>query len=200
MTQLEIINLALLHMGNVPITQVQLTADEMPSAIAANIYWEPCRDEVLGEARWSFATATEPLSVIDDLEDLSWEYGYDYPTMSVGTVWNVFNEGTIDTKEDQQFEVRYVPSETAKVVFTDLQDAYAEITYKVTDPEIWNDKFNMAFSYRLSANMCMYITGDAEKSRELMNIYLNIISEAKRLGHHEKRSKPNRDSGYVNAR
>ncbi len=200
MTQLEIINLALVNIGNVPITQAQLTANTIPSAIAANLYWEPLRDEVLGEARWSFATTTLALSALDTIDDVVWTSVYSYPTLSVGTIWNVFNVDTVTDKEDQQFEIKYIPSLGVKGIFTDLEEAYGEYTYKVTDTEIWNDKFNIAFSYRLSASMCMYLTGDSDKANNLMMLYSGIVGEAKRLGFHEKKSKPYRDSGYINAR
>jgi hypothetical protein len=199
LTQLEVTNLALKHLGQNSITQAQLTANTDPRAVNANVFWEPCRDEVLGEARWSFATSTLALSSIDTT-DLEWEYVYTYPTMCVGTVWNVYDEGTITNKEEQQFEVKYLPSQSNKCIYTNLADAYAEFTYKVTDPEIWSDKFAMAFSYRLASSMAVPLTGDADKGLKLMEIYNAILGEAKRLGSSEKRTKPNQDSNYVNAR
>lgn len=200
MTQLEIINLALSHIGQNPITQTQLDNNSHPSAIAANTYWVPCRDEVLGESNWSFANTTLALSAVSAVTDVVWDYCFTYPTLAVGSVWNVFDEGTIDTKEDQKFEVKYVPSQSNKCIFSNLEHAYAEYTYKVTDPEIWSQKFAMAFSYRLASSIAVPIGAGVEMANNMAVIYNGIIQEAKRLGASEKVKKPNQDSGYINSR
>lgn len=200
MTQLQIINLALSHLGQNPITQTELTADTSPSAIAANDYWEPCQDEVLGEAAWSFATVTQSLSAIETLEDVEWSYMYDYPTLAVSSIWNVFNEGTPTTKGKQEFEVKYVPSESNKVIFSNLEDAIAEYTYQVTDPLIWSHKFCMAMSYLLAARMAVPLAADTDKALKILGIYAPILDEAKRLDASSKIKKPPQSSSYVNAR
>lgn len=199
MTQLQIVNLALSHLGMLAITQAQLTANVHPSAVSANNFWEPCRDEVLGEAPWSFASCTLAMSTLA-VTDVEWQYVYSWPTMCVGSVWSVFDEGSYLEKSDNEFEVRYVPSQSNKCIFTNLLDAYAEFTYKVTDPEIWSDKFAMAFSYKLASSMNMSLSGDANKSLKLLDIYNVILSEAKRIGATEKVKKPFRKSGYIDAR
>lgn len=199
MTQLQIINLALAHLGQKSITQAELNAGSITEAKAANIYWEPCRDEVLGESRWSFATSTLTLSAIDTTDSV-WEYVYTYPTLSVGSIWCVYNDETVEEREEQEFEVKYYSTGSVRAIYSNLEDAYAEFTYKVTDPEVWSNKFVMAFSHRLAASMAKYITGDANLGLEHMNIYNGLISEAKRLGHSEKIKVPNQSSKYVDSR
>lgn len=200
MTQLQISNLALAHLGMNAITQAQLTASVIPAAVAINSFWEFARDEVLGEISWSFANTTLAMVAIDDITDIEWEFCYEYPTLAVGSIWNVFDEGSVSTKEEQEFEVKYVPSELNKCVFTNLEAAYAEYTYKVTDPDIWSDKFNMAFSYRLAASMAMLLTGDADKGLKLMGIYNILLAEAKRIGNSEKVKAPPESQKYLNSR
>lgn len=185
MTMLQIVNLALAHMGNTAITQAQLTANAIPSAIAANTFWEPCRDEALGESRYSFATATLALSAIDTTDSV-WDYIYTYPAQAVGSIWAVYNDETYAEKEEQEFEVKYYTTTSVRAIYSNLQNAIAEYTYKVTDPEIWSTKFVMAFSYRLASSMSMYLTGDAANGLKLMDIYNGLIGEAKRIGNSEK--------------
>jgi hypothetical protein len=199
MTQLQIVNLALHHLGMKSITQAQLTANAIPSSVEANIFWEPCRDEVLGETNWSFSTSTLCLSALD-IDDLEWEYVYSYPTLSVGAVWAVYDESTVDNKYDNNFEVKYTPSQTAKCIYSDLDHAYAEYSYKVTDPAIWSDKFNMAFSYRLAAEMAIPLQADAKKAADMLILYNGIVGEAKRIGASEKIKQPNQTSRYQTSR
>ncbi len=199
---LDIINLGLFHIGNKAITQAQLDANAHPSAVAANTCFEPARDEVLGEANWSFNSVTEVLEEVEDITDPEWDYIFGYPTLSVGSVWNVFNDATTVTKDEQEFEVKYLPSLGVKAIHTNLPEAYAEYSYKAIDPSIWSDKFAMALSYKLGAMMAVALSGDSDKALKLMQIYGSVVDEAKRIGYSEKRKKPanNQHSTYQDAR
>lgn len=201
MTQLQIINLSLVNLGQNVITQAQLTADAHPSAVAANLWYEPCRDEVLGANNWSFATVTQTLSALD-IDDYKWDYVYSSPavTLAVSTIWNVFNESTADIKDAQEFERRYIPTLGVTAIFSDLEDACAEFTYKVTDTTLWTTEFIMAFSYRLASAMAKSITGAGENGIAAGQIYNSLISEAKRLSFSEKPKKDGEDCSYINAR
>lgn len=200
MTQLQIVNLALAHLGQLAITQSELDNNSNPTAIAANAFWVPCRDEVLGESDWPFATVTQSLSALDNLSDSEWDFIYSYPTLTVSSIWNVFNDATIDDKAKQEFTVKFVIATGSLAIYSNLDDAIAEYTYKVTDPSIWSNKFVMAFSYRLAASMAIPVAGDAAKGLELRDIYNAILSEAKRLESSEKIKVPPQGSKYIDAR
>lgn len=199
MTKLEIINLALAHLGYGKITQSQLDADGIPQAQYANIFWEPCANDVLGEHDWSFATATQSLSSLD-INDAKWDYCYTYPTLSVSAVWSVYNEATVDKQDEQDFERRHVPTLGLSVIFSNNDEAIAKYTYSVTDPELWDNKFVMAFSYRLAASMAIAIGADEQKSIAMSNLYNSILPEAKRLNSSEKIRVPNKPQKYIDSR
>lgn len=197
---LTIVNLALSRFSQAKITQALLTADVHPSAVAANTFWSTCLNEVLGESDWPFATVTLGLSSLGEDQTGEWSYIYSRPTLSVSAVFNVFNTATTDTKTEQEFEVRHIPSLGVSVIYTDLEQAIGEYTYLVTNTSLWSSKFITAFSYRLAAEICIPVTGDANKAINLMNIYNVFISDAKRLGHTEKRKSTEGSSEYINAR
>lgn len=199
MEQIDIVNLALSHLGQGTITSAQLTADVHPSAVQANIFWVPCRDEVLGESNWPFATVTLALSSLD-IDDYEWDYVYSYPTLAVSTMWNIFNEATLNTKDDQEYAVKHVPTLGVSAIFCDLEDAIAEYTYKVTDTSLWSTKFVMAFSYRLAASMAKSLTGDNQLGVTMTQLYNSILGEAKRLNNSENRKKPDHANKYIDAR
>lgn len=201
MTSLQIINLSLVNLGQNVITQALLTANVHPSAIAANLWYEPCRDEVLGANNWSFATVTQTLTALA-ITDSQWDFVYAYPTVSLcaSSMWKVFNDATIDTSDQQEFTVKYVPTLGVTAIFSDLATAYAEYTYKVTDTTLWTNEFIMAFSYRLSAAMAKSITGASDNGVLASQTYNNLISEAKRLSFSEKKKKPDEDCKYINVR
>ncbi len=199
MTQLQIINLSLNVLGQNTITQAQLDANAHPSAVAANLWWAPCRDEVQGANNWSFATVTESLTAYNK-DDSQWDFVYAYPTMAVSTMWRVFNEGTASTADSQKFTVKNIPTLGVSAIFTDLQYAIAEYTYKITDTSLWTNNFNMAFVYRLAAAMAITITGSGDKGIAASQAYNNLLSEAKRLSFSEKNSKPDDSNSYIAAR
>lgn len=87
-----------------------------------------------------------------------------------------------------------------KVILTNLEEAYAEYTYLVTDTTLWDSKFVMALSYRMAASMAHILLGDATKGEKLMGVYNLVLQEAKRISFSEKRKKPIQTSGYQNSR
>lgn len=198
--KLQIINMGLMHFAQSPITQVEFAALSNPAAIAADAFWDPCRDEVLGESNWPFANCTQTLSAIDTATDCEWSFIYSYPTLAVSTIWNVFDEGSTTTKGEQDFEVKYIPALLGKYIFSNLEDAIAEYTCQVTDPLLWDNKFCMAMSYNLGSKMVMPVTGDVNKALSLAAIASALTGEAKRIGSSEKTKKSTPSSSYINAR
>lgn len=120
---------------------------------------------------------------------------------NAATVWTVFNEATETKKDEQDFEVYLIPGSTdEKIIVSNLDDAYMEYTFIVNDTTLWDSKFVVALSYRLAAMMAHVLTGDAAKGKELMNVSIAYIAEAKRIAAIEKLKKPNQTSSYQNSR
>ena len=215
---ISIANKALRHLGMSPISSLE---DDHPSVDAVVEYFAIAREETLEAHRWSFATVVELLvdnTNVDGDDYPDWSYFYNYPANALA-IWNVFNgttTGTLTTsfpgwdaalqtypagsKEDQDFEVRYNPTNAEQVICSDLNDAYVEYTYKMTDTTLWSRKFIMALSYKLAAMMAHDLTGDANIGLKLTETFNALISEAKRLDFSHKKKQPARTSGYVNSR
>ena len=202
----SICNLALSHLGMKPITD--LTADvtaNNPSALALNRHWGPSRNDVFREFKWPFANVQAKIYhrvdiTSDDYPE--WQFFTTYPSSAV-TVWNVFDETTVDKKRENLFEVVYNPILNERIICCNLDTlnaAYCEQTYNVTDTLLWDTKFIMAFSYRLAADCAMELSGDDKKALSLAQIYYSIIHEAKRIAHSEKKSKPTESNPIVDSR
>jgi hypothetical protein len=195
-------NEALAHLGMGPIDDIDVdTAANNPSALACSRFFSSSRLDVLREHQWGFANAQETLVEDEDTDNevTGWDFIYTYPASAVA-VWNVYNEGTLDNKHEQSFEVKYVPNASAKRICTNLEDAIVDETYLITDPGDWDYKFKEAFGYKLAAKMAHTLLGDPAIGVKLMEIYSGLISEAKRIGRNEKPKKPTQSSGYANAR
>lgn len=207
MDTLVVCNLALVNIGMSPITQVQLTADTIPSAKYCNLYFDVDRDDVLEETNWSFAKVKRLLTKSDVIGPKStdtvqipdWTLYYDYPSNCM-TMWYVYNEATIDDKANHDFEEIYDPDYSSYFIGSNLDTAFGEFTYKVTDPSKWDSKFIKAFSWKLASSIAPFLTADAGVAKDAASTYQGLIDEAKRINGQENRKKQDRKSSTQQAR
>lgn len=197
MTKLEIVNLALRHLG---MNKILALDESTPSAIVMDDFWDMCQDSVFEDHNWSFAQVQESLVESSTTVPFGWIFAYDHPTTNCAAVWAVFNEGTYNEKDSQDFDTYYMTENAARVLVTDLEDAIVEYTYKITDTTSWSAQFCRAMSYLLAASACHLLTGDAEKGMKLMQIYSAMIGEVKRLDASKQTKKAKFTSKYVNSR
>ena len=189
-------------LGHLGMNDITLITDSTPTAQACNKYWLPALKDIYREARIPFSTVM--LALVDSTTTsgiIGYTYIYTYPSTAI-TVWAVFDEGSQDKRYDQDFEVLTAVDGTAmeKVICTTLDDAYAEYTYLVTDPEVFDPKFALALSYRLASIMAHTLVRDPEKGLRLLEISNIVLGEAKRINKVEQIKKPPQSSGYVNSR
>ena len=194
-SSVDISNMALAHLG---MKAIDSLAEGSPSSIACTTFFEPSRDSVLRGAKWPFATVSEAL-VLVDVEITGWDYIYLYP-VNAAAVWDVYDESTTEEKSKQEFEVKYDPNTNKNVICSNLEDALVDYSYKVADSSIFDPKFVMAQSYYMAAAMAHTLTGSAEIGVNLMNIYIALESEAKRVNSAEKVKKPKQTSSYQDSR
>jgi hypothetical protein len=197
MTQLQIINLALRHLGMQTLNN--LNANN-PSTQVMNEFWAVCRDVVFREHQWGFANVQQALTAYTGTVPSGWLFAYDYPTANVATVWTVYNEGTLEDKDAQDFDCLYIPDENKKIIVSDLDAALADVTWIITDPTEWDAKFCHALSYNLAASSASFLTADLNKATTLMALYGTFIADVKRIDAVERRKKAKLSSTYQNAR
>lgn len=200
-------DLALSHIGMKPLVTDLATdvSNNNPSALAIEKQWNPCRNEVLGDAKYSSSTVISKMvlntSVTSD-DYPEWESFWTYPS-SVLAVWAVFDESNPDTKYRNQFEIVFNPTLQEKIICSNndtLNTAYVETAYNVTDPSLWDPRLTMAFSYRLAAAIVKELTGDDDLAITMMQIYMAYVSETKRLAYRERKSKPTQSNPLVDSR
>ena len=196
-TKVDIYNLALSHLG---ITAITSLTEDTPSVRAGNQFYEPSRDAVFSDFKWPFANVSEALVGVDDaVLELEWAYVYVYPTQAAA-VWNVYNESTIKTKENEEFEVVFQVANNRKVIASNNATAYAEYTYKVIDTTIYSPNFVILLSLRLASSMAHTLIADVEVGNELLLTYGNALAEARRLSYSERKKKPTQVSAYQQSR
>jgi hypothetical protein len=178
-TQLQIVNKALAHISVASITSM---VESSPAAILANSIWDTCRQDCLRNHDWPFATIITTLSTTNStIVHNDWTYAYAYPTDAL-EVWNVYYN---DTDNRQHFRVIYDKALAAKVILSNTSEAACEYTYdqEITAP--WDAFFVSVVSYYLAANMCKPLTGNDALSKEMMQMYTALMSDAERMSSYE---------------
>jgi len=196
-SQVDIYNLSLNHLG---MREVSSITEDTPSVDALNTFYQPCLDDLFGEYKWPFATVKAALvSATDTTAELEWSYIYVRPT-AAATVWYVYNESTLTTKDEQEFEVIYQSSTNRRLICSNLETAYAEYTHKLSDTTLYSPKFVLALSYKLAASCAGTLLRDIKTGSQIMEMATMYIQEAKRIGFSEKRKKITPTSSYKSAR
>lgn len=202
-SKVEICNMALKHLGvSVPIGN--LTTERSEAADSARSFFDICTDTVLRAFNWPFATTTAALSLISDpavAYSDEWFYEYQYPSDCVylRKIDSGTDEDTLGTV------VKYMLGDTTQGthVLTNMQEATAEYTKRISDVTRWPADFTMAFSYLLASMMASSFTrGDVFKKADSMaQKYLGWVGIArKNAANEEKRHTVNQDADLVRAR
>ena len=202
LTDLDICNLALSHIGQSAITSAQLTGDLNESARHLNIIYDLSRDNVLRMKDWRFASTKEALVVVTD-EIPGWAYIYTHPAECLH-INKIFYDVESQDPEAIEFEVTYIPVAgvvaAKKVICTNYEDAYIDYVYKVTDPALFDTSFVTAFSYLLAAQIAKPLTNDPTMAKLMMELYQSLVSDASRINNSEKFIKPTQTSSFEDVR
>lgn len=200
-TTLQIIyNLALSHLGQKPVDNT--TDETLPEILACNTMFPIARNAVLSEIAFAFNSAPIELSqytTINSASIPSWSYYYTYPSSAL-TVWEVYSSSNASMAWDKDFEVRYLPATGEKIICTDEQAAYANVSYLVTDYTLWDDRFIEAASWKLASLIAVSIGADTDKADKAKENFLFMINDAKRKSAREKRKKPGVVNSYKTSR
>lgn len=188
-TQVEIINIALGHLAQAPITS---TASASVQAEVAARVWETSRKEALRGHDWSFATVvanlttntTYPTLTTSGLYAGNYEYCYDYPSNCLA-MWHVYDETVADKSVGQDFRELYDPTNKKNVIVTDVYQAMGEYTFDLTDTSFFDANFVKVLSYKLADEMAMPLTGDPMLKKSMVEEYERLMNEAERMSSYE---------------
>jgi hypothetical protein len=200
-SQLNIINLALNHIAQTPITASQLAANSTIQTQTALRVWEFAREETLRAYNWAFAKVQVALTVTTDYDPAVFTYAYVYPANCVA-IRKINVQTGIDKAISEEFEIMYDTANEAIRIVTDVEDAYAEYTYDLDTPSLFDSAFVTAFALRLAAEMAIPLNGDPKQAEALAKLAANSSSDAKRLDSNSKRESHdgNETNNFVDAR
>jgi len=194
MTETEICNLAMIHLGTKTISNY--ATDQTENARLLRIVFESSVNKVLEDHNWNFATQIEALAEIDQTIP-GYDYVYAVPSDCL------YIQKILDTEYSDtvyEYEVIRIESLNATVILTNLEAAYIKYTSKIFDYGLFNSNFINALSYLLAHTVAMPLTGDANKQLSMLQFYERAISQAKIKNSQQQYRELSRTSDILDSR
>ena len=155
-SEIDICNLALAHLGETATIASISPPEGSAQAEHCARFYPVARDTLLESHNWKFATRRATLALLD-ADAFNWTYAYAEPAGALRVV-SILPGTAMSTDEGEQFETMG-DDEGNALVLTDLEDATALYTVRVTD----TTKFSPLFVDALSRLLAAYLAGPVIK-------------------------------------
>lgn len=185
--------MALSHFGGGKINDLN---DGTEKARQLDVNYDNCLETTLRAFPWNFARKIQLLALTDDTTP-GWTYVYQYPADCVN-VLKVYSESNARSQTKSEFKI--ITDGDERFICSDIATAYVEFTFLVTDTNIYDSLFTKALSYILAAEVCNGLSGNAQKSQEMLQKYSMIISEAQLAGANENNTPYEWAKSYITGR
>ena len=195
-SEIEICNLALSRIGQTqPIAS--FTEQSKAAEVCAQAY-EFCRDLVLQDHMWPFATSWKVLAQMTD-PPTNWGFRYSYPADCLDLRYLVI-PGMRNPSADEYpvFEIQLYNGQ--KTVITDTRDAQAVYTAGVTDPTLFSPMFVNALAWRLAQEIAMPMAVDPNMMDNARQMSAATVSEAAATAYNEIKEDPEPESEFISGR
>lgn len=173
-TKLDICNMALAILGQVDLSSLQ---EENQRAQLCNQYYDIVRQQLLRSHDWTFAKATEKLSLLKQDEERGLaQFVYAKPAKCL-FVSKVFNKGRMD--KAGSFKLELDSSSKKEVIRTKVEEAYAEYVMDIEDTTLYDSQFVEAFSAALASKIAMSLTGSIQLYQMAMQTFQFALDNAR---------------------
>jgi hypothetical protein len=156
-----ICNMALGHLG-VGQAVANVDTERSAEANACRTYYDAALEATLAAFAWPFATKIDDLALVEADPNDEWAYSYQVPSDCLEM--RRLLSGIRNDSRDTRVPYRIAHGTTGQVIFTDLENAQAEYTVRVTDTNRFASLFALALSFRLASYIAPKVTsGDPYK-------------------------------------
>ena len=197
MTNTDICNMALSFLSKGRIKS--MTEENREEARQCQTHYENCRRLLLRTYPWGFARRKVQLALLD-ASFPGWAFVYRYPKNCLNIAY-IYDEAQAYERiaQKQRFETALLDAES-RVILTDVEDAWAEYCYDVTDADLFPPEFTEALAHKLASAMALALTGsDALMQREYQ-LFQGMLDVAKSQDAQEKERKLDWETAYAEAR
>lgn len=153
----EICNAAL---GNIGVQQTIASLDEKSKeASACKRFYEQARNELLRARNWPFATRFVQLALVETFDGTqAWDYSYRYPA-DCEKVRRVI-PSNIGVDEDFRSPFIVLSDDSGKLIYSNIDLAKAEITFRITNPSLFDSLFVGALGWLVAHKIAPSLSGN----------------------------------------
>lgn len=212
-SQVQICNMALAHVGATPIEAMNERTKE---ASQCRLWYDVCRQQALGQYNWGFARKRRTLACHGDDPPDSWGYRYQYPVDCLKARWivNPYDSTGIgapfiigsdiamyfpNASDAIPFVVEWAPNGT-KSILTNHECPELLYTFDQTEPGFFSHHFIDCLSWLMASRMAFTITGKMVLEDRAMKAYDYLIRNAAALDGNESVDKPPREAEWIRGR
>lgn len=195
----EICNLSLFHLG-VGKEISNLETDRGQEALACKRFFELCRDAVLRDFPWPFATKIVALGLVSAQPNTEWGFSYRYPSDCLH-LRRILSSLRNDSRQSR-VPYRIAQDDSGKLIYTDRENAELEYTVKITDPQRFDADFTLALSFRIAGYVAPRIAGgDPFKlGQRAFSLYTAEIEKARASAVNEEQVDEEVQSEFIRGR
>lgn len=190
--------------------------DRNARAIACKQYFEGVRQSVLSDFPWNFATKAVQLAAVD-ITVPGWSVAYRYPADCITLrhvtpasggrfqpppLWaQAEAERAVMIQGEARFRVMMDPvTPEARVILTDLEEAWGWYTADVPSPSLWPRLFVEALAWKLAAELAGPLRVAANLRQMAEQGYLYAVTQAQAGSLNEEHPDPYPDSPSIAVR
>lgn len=171
---IEICNIALSNIGNS--RSINSLEEASKEAGACSLHFDACRDAVLSDFDWNFATKRIALADTN-MPPSDWQYAYQYPVDCLRII-EIMVPGLRNPTAAQRVQYTTGIDDNGRLIYTDQSSAWLKYVSRVTDVNLFDAIFSEALSWRLAAAICMQLAGSADFGNNALNMYRASILSA----------------------
>jgi hypothetical protein len=212
-SQTGICNIALTFIGQTLISDID---EQSNNAQRCSILWDSVRQSILNDHNWNFATKISPLGLLSESVP-GWGLTYSYPSDCL-FIQKVFNDSTPNylgssaypqgpsisannALKNQAYRSLQSSLGNGRIIVTNVEQAYIQYVWDVTDVSQFDSSFIDAFCYLLASKLAQSITGNKDLAATMTQYYQRTVDEAKASNMAENNLNQNYiESDYINAR
>lgn len=195
----QIANLALSHLGQPkPIGSLN---ENSAAAAACKLHYDLVLDEVLGNFEWAFAKQYVDLALVSENPTTEWLYSYSYPSGCLRLRRILSGRRPERETLDTRVNFEKIQGPNGLLIYTNVTEPVAEITFRETVVEKYPSEFCQALSYRLAyAIGPSIIAGDPKGLRNTAGLMYNkMLAGAAGIDQSESVTRES-DGSFIDAR
>lgn len=195
-SKLDIFNLALTALGQDTIAS---TNEDNATAKRLRLLYDVVLEQEIRSHDWKFCSRDIRLALSPE-KITGWEYAYNRPegAVFVKNVFNDFHRRNSARKAD--FAEMANGNLTAKIICCNLENAYAHVSYLITNPAFYDALFVDVLKYALAKEIAFALTGDSRNVQLMNSLYAAALNKAEAADLLEENITPVYGTDFIEAR